>query len=795
MTPKALLLLPFLLLALAARPGEVLVLPFAGLPEGSLEADSPFPLLLPPEAREGVALAVLLVPPHTPPGVYRVCLGGVCKEVAVEARPGLSAHFPEEVLGRELVGRLKNTGNVPLRVHLSPLPQSGVGFPPVALALAPGEEREVALALEGAGEGWFQVDYGEGRLLRRVRVLGEGGVVPYVLRGWAEGAYPGPALSLALEGPLSREAGVAFRGGLGEGEGFRLALALGPYRLALGLPLAAEAGYREEGLEVRAAYPWALEGRFGREEVYAFRLSPEALGLGYAGRGFSAGLSLPFARPEGLSFRLERYGEPHLYARWEGGPYVGFASPPWRGEAGLGPSGPSLLLAFGGGEGGLSYLLEGGYRGSPFLALGLGYGFGGLGLSFRGSLEGGRVGLALGGSFREGPLEARAWLAPGNLAASLAFAEGPYALRLEGRSGGRGLEARLEGAYAFRLPVPEGLTLALGGYEEVPLEGEVRHLGRPVASARVLAGERWVETDEKGRFRLYVPRSRTRVRAEGPPSLLALPAEASWRPEEGFLRLELPPAALLVLACEGPGKGAYVLGPVSLPLDCGGRAVLPPGAYRLLPLGGGEEVRVDLAPEEKREVLLRFLPPAREALEEARPLEVEWPKVLAPGEVGRVVVKGAGEGVRLLGAPLLAREEGEGGLVLLFQTPWEAEGGLPLAVEEGGRRVERLVPVDPRRPLLELTLSPPRARAGEVVEVRLLARFPAHGAEVEVGDRVFPLSPLPGLPPTFTGRVLLTEELLREVREEGPLRYLTLRYRAWQGERGVEGRGRLPLAR
>ena len=157
------------------------------------------------------------------------------------------------------------------------------------------------------------------------------------------------------------------------------------------------------------------------------------------------------------------------------------------------------------------------------------------------------------------------------------------------------------------------------------------------------------------------------------------------------------------------------------------------------------------------------------------------------------MVKGAKGEVRLLGAPPLAREEEGGDLVLLFQTPWEAEGRLLLAVEEGGGWAEGLVPVDPKRPFLELAFSPPKAGPGKVVEVRLLARFPAEGAEVEVGGRIFPLSPLPGAPWSLAGRFRLAEDLLLSAKEEGPVRYLPLRYRAWQGERRVEGRGRLLL--
>ena len=54
-----------------------------------------------------------------------------------------------------------------------------------------------------------------------------------------------------------------------------------------------------------------------------------------------------------------------------------------------------------------------------------------------------------------------------------------------------------------------------------------------MAGATVVAGKRSAKTDERGRFRFYVPRSGARVRAEPPPALLALPSEAFWRPEGG----------------------------------------------------------------------------------------------------------------------------------------------------------------------------------------------------------------------------------------------------------------------
>lgn len=117
------LALLFLSLALAAKPGEVLVLPFLSLPPGEVEVVSDLPLLLTPSPGEGPFLVVVEVPKEAPPGSYRVCLrskggGEVCQKVEVEAFRALEVRPPREVYGQDLLLHLRNRGNVPERVHL-----------------------------------------------------------------------------------------------------------------------------------------------------------------------------------------------------------------------------------------------------------------------------------------------------------------------------------------------------------------------------------------------------------------------------------------------------------------------------------------------------------------------------------------------------------------------------------------------------------------------------------------------------------------------------------------------------
>jgi hypothetical protein len=657
----------------------------------------------------------------------------------------------------------------------------------------------VALSLSGFGLLKLALLFGEKRALYLVQVLPEGGSpLPYALQGRLEGSLGQgpPAFRLSLEGPLSREVGMGFLGGT---DALRLALRAGPWSGRLSLLPALEGGmtYRQGPHALSLAYPWALEWTYTPGETYRLRLSPTSLALGYADGTWALSGALSFARPEELSLRLERYGEPYLYARYEGGLYGGLAWGGWRGEAGYGPAGPSLRMAHTGTLSGLTYAFQGGYAGGPELGFALAYPLSPFALSFRGSLLP-QASFGLGLGYREGALSGSLDLSPGRALVFLEWREAPYALRLEGRYDGD-FRLGLSGSYAFSLPVPEPVTLALGGYEEAPVEGRVEVLGKPVAGARVGGRRGQAVTDAEGRFRLYVRREGEALRIDPPPGLLALPGEVRVRPGEGPYRVALTPAGAVRLRCEGPGQGAYLVGEVGVFVACGNRAVAPPGAYRVEPVAPrgyrAEGLSLDLPPLTEEELALTFSPVPEERLLEARPLRVEWPAALAPGEVGRVLVREVAE-AELLDLPLLRRERTEEGVLLYFQAPWEAQGSLALRVAAGRKVESRLVPVDPGRPLLQVRLSPPRASLGQEVEVRMEALFPAQGAEVYLeGERLLALEAVSGGPPwVYVGKLALTQTLAARASPLAGLLALPLEVRAWQGEREVRARVRLLLS-
>jgi hypothetical protein len=324
----------------------------------------------------------------------------------------------------------------------------------------------------------------------------------------------------------------------------------------------------------------------------------------------------------------------------------------------------------------------------------------------------------------------------------------------------------------------------------------VEVLGKPVAGARVGGRRGQAVTDAEGRFRLYVRREGEALRIDPPPGLLALPGEVRVRPGEGPYRVALTPAGAVRLRCEGPGQGAYLVGEVGVFVACGNRAVVPPGTYRVEPVASrgyrAEGLSLDLPPLTEEELALTFSPVPEERLLEARPLRVEWPAALAPGEVGRVLVREVAE-AELLDLPLLRRERTEEGVLLYFQAPWEAQGSLALRVAAGGKVESRLVPVDPERPLLRVELSPPRTPVGGEVEVRLFALFPAQGAEVYLeGERLLALEAVSGGPPwVYVGKLALTQTLAARASPLAGLLALPLEVRAWQGEKEVRTRVRL----
>jgi hypothetical protein len=445
----------------------------------------------------------------------------------------------------------------------------------------------------------------------------------------------------------------------------------------------------------------------------------------------------------------------------------------------------------------LTYALQGGYAGGPELGFALAYPLSPFTLALRGSLLP-QASFGLGLGYREGALLGSLDLSPGRALLFLEWREAPYALKLEGRYDGD-FRLALAGSYAFSLPVPEPVTLALGGYEEAPVEGRVEVLGKPVAGARVGGRRGQAVTDAEGRFRLYVRREGEALRIDPPPGLLALPGEVRVRPGEGPYRVALTPAGAVRLRCEGPGQGAYLVGEVGVFVACGNRAVVPPGAYRVEPVASrgyrAEGVVLELRPLAEEEIALTFTSIPEEKLGEAHPLRVEWPAALAPGEVGRVLVREVAE-AELLGLPILRRERTEEGVLLYFQAPWEAQGPLALRVAAGGKVENRRVPVDPGRPLLQVRLSPPRASLGKEVEVRVEALFPAQGAEVYLeGERLLALEAVSGGPPwVYVGKLALTQTLAARASPLAGLLALPLEVRAWQGEKEVRTRVRLLLS-
>ncbi|WCM40266.1 hypothetical protein [Thermus antranikianii] len=346
--------------------------------------------------------------------------------------------------------------------------------------------------------------------------------------------------------------------------------------------------------------------------------------------------------------------------------------------------------------------------------------------------------------------------------------------------------------------MPEEVTLALGGYEEVPLEGRVELLGKPVRGARVEGGLAPVETDENGRFRLYAPRAGARLKALPPEGLLALPTEVSWKPGDPPPVLALRPASVLRLRCEGGGRGAHLVGEVGAFVPCGGEAFLFPGTYRLLPealpgFRAGEE-EVALEPLGRKEVLLAFTPIPTVPLSEARPLRVEWPLEVAPGEVAQVRVRleGGSPGEVSLSLPVLGeRREGDD-LVLLFQVPWEARERLEVVLRAKGGESRVLLPLNPGKELLSVRLDPPRASLGERVRVRVETLFPAEEVHLVLPTGALPLRREGEGPPwVFVGTFRVEEALFRGAeRFTGSLAALSLQVKARQGEveRGKEVR-------
>ena len=569
-----------------------------------------FPNPGPLTVSEGVE--VLLHDPDSPtvlvwasrPGEHRVCLGETCQTFTVPARPEVRVQAfttpPNLVLGDVLHLVLTNTGNLPLRLRVRS--SGNVRFPEQALTLDLGETRELALPLEGYGA--FQV-----------RVEGETPLALLNLRRSYPDGRPDPyRVSLSLD--------------------------VNPHGYSLGL---------QGPLSARVSGALGLHPSGVRGEARLRLLTNPALtvyggwdGRVYAGAVAEAGLSRfeTQARQEVLTVRLVHQNLAGDLTAGQTGVGAGFTGVfgPWEARVHLGTpkTGVGLGYRFDGGR------VELGVRGGTpytrvFLA-GEGWGVGfawDREVQVQGSLRlfgGGNSQITL-----TGQLTPRAW------GVSLGVAYPGFSASLsqrgvEARAWGawedvnwrvRGLwgsEAHLAGGFTWRLPVPEALTLALGGYEALrPVEGRVLYEGTPVNGAVVLTREARVFTGPDGRYRVYA-REGEKLRVLPPEDLLALEATT----EGGEVRLE--PAGVLELACVGTAvlNGRFV--------PCG-RVLVPPGEHQVrFPEGVvrvgvrvGEVVRVD-----------RPSPPPVDPGEEVEPEEalfLDLPRRLTPG-VHRLTASG-----------------------------------------------------------------------------------------------------------------------------------------------------------
>jgi hypothetical protein len=595
-------------------------------------------------------------------GEYRVCLGSECRSFIVpqvrQVEVRAEVLHPNLVLGDTLRLTLRNRGNTPL--SLTVRPEGAVRFAPQALTLEVGEERTLDLGLEGYGSFLVWVE-GDGRgFLALRRPYPDGRPDPYSLSARFGLSSKGP--QFALQGPLSQLAQV--RLDLSR-EGASFGLDLSPERLRLSLGY--EGGvYAQVGAETPTdrgsvgfavrydARGWGFGGSatWGEERVEAsvrFGAAP-ALDLRYIGQGIGleGGWGEGFYLGASYGGASLRVGSSEVEARL-GTPFGDFAfavGQGWRGAW----YGPGAWVEV---EGRGSFRVSGGLMrsfGEGVLALGVGYGpdwrarlsysgrgftaytgTQGTGLALRGEENGVRWGLGL-------------TLSP----------------TLQGR-------VNLE----WRVPVPEGVTLVLGGYPGVrPVEGRVTLEGEPLAGARVVYREVAVTTDSAGRYRIYLPEGAV-ARVIPPEGVLALEGSAQGG------EVNLKRAGALLLDC----RGEVVVNGKLYPC---GRLVVAPGRYTLthkqtslvVEVATGEERVVEFPP-----------PPPPPPLEEAEtPLFLEIPGPLPSG--GEVELLATGEEVETPWGTF-AVENGR----VRISIPSGVSGQFTLVLRGGGRSKEYSVEV------------------------------------------------------------------------------------------------------
>jgi hypothetical protein len=553
-------------------------------------------------------------------GEYRVCLGKECRSFTVpqvrqvEARA--EVFHPNLVLGDSLRLTLRNRGNTPLSLTVHP--EGAVRFAPQALRLEVGEERTLDLKLEGYGSFRVWVEGDARSFLALRRPYPDGRPDPYTLSARFGVSPKGPQFT--LQGPLSQLAQV--RLGLSkEGASFGLDLNREWLRLSLGY----EGGlYAQVGAETPTEWGSA-----------AFTVRRDAQGWGFGGsatRGeeerVEASARLGATPTFGLRYINQEIG---LEGGWREGFYLGasYGGASLRvGSSGvetqLGTPVGDFTLALGQGwrgtwhspgawlevEGGSSFRVSGGILrnfGEGVLALGVGYGpdwrvrlsYSGKGFTAYTGSQG--TGLSLSG---------------------------------EEEGVGWGLEVTLssppqgQANLKWRVPIPEGVTLALGGYPGVrPVEGRVTLEGKPLAGARLVYKEVVATTDSTGHYWIYLPEGAT-ARVIPPEGVLAL--EGSTQGGE----VNLKKASALLPNCQGEVVVNGKLYPC-------GRLVVAPGRYTLVYKQTSLEVEV--APGEERMVEFPPPPPPPPLEEAETPLFLEIPGPLPSG--GEVELLATGEKV------------------------------------------------------------------------------------------------------------------------------------------------------
>jgi hypothetical protein len=541
-------------------------------------------------------------------GEYRVCLGNECRSFTVpqvrQVEVRAEVFHPNLVLGDTLRLTLRNRGNTPL--SLTVRPEGAVRFAPRALTLEVGEERTLDLGLEGYGSFLVWVEGDARGFLALRRPYPDGRPDPYNLSARFRLSPKGP--QFALQGPLSRL--VQVRLGLSR-EGASFGLDLSPERLRFSLGyeggvyalVGAEtptewgsagfaARYDVQGWGFSGSATWGEERveasvRFGTTPTFALRYAGQGIGLEGGWReGFYLGASYG-----GASLRV---GSSGVEARL-GTPFGDFAltlGQSWRGAW----YGPGAWVEV---EGRDSFRVSGGLMrsfGEGVLALGVGYGpdfrvrlsYSGKGFTAYAGSQG--TGLSL-----SGEEEGVAW--------GLGLTLTPT---LQG-------QVNLE----WRVPVPEGVTLALGGYPGVrPVEGRVTLEGEPLAGARVVYREVAATTDSTGRYRIYLPEGAV-ARVIPPEGVLALEGSAQGG------EVDLKRAGALLPDC----RGEFAVNGRLYPC---GRLVVAPGRYTLT--HGPTSLVVEVAPGEERVVEFPPPPPPPPLEEAETPLFLEVPGPLPSGE-------------------------------------------------------------------------------------------------------------------------------------------------------------------